>query len=299
MAATRPLVSILLAVHNGEEYLDEAIDSVRAQTLTDWELVIADNASTDATPELCRRAAAADARIRVLTVPEKGKNRAYNHAFDNSTGAYCCFFAADDVLPANSLERRVGVLRDAPDNAFSTCCLQTFSASPRYDGLLFPKDTRQPNYSGGSILFPRRLAEMIFPLPEEQPNEDTWSMLHLRAFGELRHLPEPLYLYRIHVNNSYGYDVPFETKRDGFLRRMAAYRLFERRYGKQDLPFVEEFVRPFIRGLDAAKERDVLRILRVTALGLSSKLLLVFYCSKTLYHIRHRWFRALSGGFQR
>jgi glycosyltransferase involved in cell wall biosynthesis len=299
MSDATPLVSVLLAVHNGASYVVAAIDSIRSQTLTDWELIIVDNGSTDDTLDLCRQRAALDSRVRAFSLPGKGKNRAYNHAFAQSRGAYCCFFGADDILPPESLDRRVKVLLSGPPRAFGTCCLLTISSDPKYDGLLFPRDARQPNFSGGSIMFPRVLAEEIFPLPEAQPNEDTWTQLHLRAFGEVRHVPEPLYLYRIHPDNSYGYDVSFEVKRDGFLRRMQAYRLFYEKYQASDLPFIREAVNPFVQGLDAACDRDVLRILRVRALSLSNKLLLVFYCSKALYSLRHRWFRVFSGGFQR
>src|SRR5688572_3563508 len=59
-----PLVSIGLAVYNGEKYLREAIDSILAQTFTDYELIISDNASTDSTPEICQEYAARDLRIR-------------------------------------------------------------------------------------------------------------------------------------------------------------------------------------------------------------------------------------------
>ena len=56
--------SIGLPVYNGEQFLAQAIESVLAQTLGDFELVISDNASTDATEDICRRYAARDARVR-------------------------------------------------------------------------------------------------------------------------------------------------------------------------------------------------------------------------------------------
>jgi len=59
-----PRVSVGLAAYNGERYLDEAIRGFLAQTFTDFELIICDNASNDRTEEICRAEAARDSRIR-------------------------------------------------------------------------------------------------------------------------------------------------------------------------------------------------------------------------------------------
>jgi glycosyltransferase involved in cell wall biosynthesis len=288
-------VSVLLAVHNGAEFIGAAIDSVIAQSLPSWELIVVSNGSTDETAAICQRQAAADSRIRFFELPEKGKNRAYNHAWLQSRGRFVSFFAADDLLTPDSLAARLEAVEDAGPNGFSTCCLQTFSADPKYDGALFPRQPDRPNYSGGSIFFTRELGNRIFPLPEEQPNEDTWAQLHLRAFGVNRHIPRPLYRYRIHGANSYGYGVPFEKKRTGYLKRMHAYRLFLDRYRDSGLPFVHDEVEPFVRGLDAATEDNILGILRVRGLRLDAKAMLIFYCSKVLYGLRHSSFKAFSG----
>ena len=61
----QPLVSVVTPVFNGGKFLGECIDSVLAQTYTNWEYVIVDNCSTDATLEIAQRYAAADPRIRV------------------------------------------------------------------------------------------------------------------------------------------------------------------------------------------------------------------------------------------
>lgn len=291
-----PTISILLAVHNGARDLREAIESVIAQTYRDWELLVISNGSTDDTVRIAEELAAADARIRVFVLPDKGKNRAYNHGFSQSRGEYLCFFAADDVLVPTSLERRLAAVQGRGARAFSTCCLQTFSENPTYHGVVFPKRITLPNYSGGSIFFSRDLAAMLFPIPVSQPNEDTWTSLHLRAFGENVHVPEPLYLYRIHEGNSYGYGTPFDAKREQYLRRMHAYQLFFDKYRAANVPFVDDEVRPFLQGLAAARQRDVVGVLRARGLRLGTKLVLIMYCSEMLYHLRHTFFRTLSGG---
>jgi glycosyltransferase involved in cell wall biosynthesis len=69
MTAKTPKISIGLPVRNGEEYLEESIDSILAQTFTDFELIISDNASTDRTEAICRAYAAKDRRIRYYRNP--------------------------------------------------------------------------------------------------------------------------------------------------------------------------------------------------------------------------------------
>ncbi len=61
-----PLISIVLPVHNGSQYLAESIQSCLDQTMADWELVVVDDASTDLTPDIVAKFAAADARIRCV-----------------------------------------------------------------------------------------------------------------------------------------------------------------------------------------------------------------------------------------
>lgn len=110
--APAPLVSVLIPVHDGEPFLDEAIQSVRDQTHENWRLVIIDNASTDATPRIAAAHAAQDERITVVhhddLVPVYGNfNRAAGHVAPGSR--YFKFLCADDVLYPDCLRAMVGV----------------------------------------------------------------------------------------------------------------------------------------------------------------------------------------------
>lgn len=286
-------VSILLAVYNGGAYIEEAIESILAQEDSNWELIIVNNGSTDNTQAIIQRYAATDSRIFAFDIKEKGKNKAYNFAFQQSSGDIICFFAADDKLATDSIAKRSSVIKTKND--YSTCCLKTFSEDKDRDGVIFPKKMTNPNYSGGSIMFSRSLASKIFPIPESLPNEDTWTSLHLRAFGINQHLPEALYLYRIHNNNSFGYELSFEDKRKKYLHRMEAFNLFFDKYRNSNNQFILHDVIPFIKGLDFAKSTKILSILFVKDLALKEKLVLIFYCTPILYLIRYKYFKFLSG----
>jgi glycosyltransferase involved in cell wall biosynthesis len=115
MTRSIPLVSIGLPVYNGERYLREAVDSLLAQTFTDFELVLSDNASTDGTAEICREYATLDKRIRyVRNDTNIGLNRNCNQVVRLSVGKYFKLAAADDVCHPELLAKCVKVLDEDP-----------------------------------------------------------------------------------------------------------------------------------------------------------------------------------------
>ena len=80
-ATASPKVSVIVPVHNTAPWLDRCVESVRAQTLRDIEIILVENRSTDASPELCDAYPAADARIRVLHLAEalmRSSSRSHN-----------------------------------------------------------------------------------------------------------------------------------------------------------------------------------------------------------------------------
>jgi glycosyltransferase involved in cell wall biosynthesis len=85
----KPRLSIGMPVFNGEKYLKEALDSILAQTYSDFELLISDNASTDRTEQICREYAAKDRRIRYYRNEKNiGAPKNFNRVFELSSGKY-------------------------------------------------------------------------------------------------------------------------------------------------------------------------------------------------------------------
>lgn len=287
-------VSILFAVHNGAQYLDEAIESVCKQEYVDWELIAVENGSTDNTYDILCEWSKKDTRIKVYSLEERGKNKAYNFAFQQSKSAYLCFFAADDILHRSSLRSRLAPLLETNRFDFSTCLLQTISDDTRYDGIVYPKNKKLPNYSGGSILFNRTLADLVFPIPEFLPNEDVWTSLHLKQYGLGMHVEECLYYYRIHSTNSYGYHSDFVTKRNGFLSRMVAFREFLHRYGTT-LPLNKiVYLERFSNALYACEKMEIVKII-ISRLPIKDKILFIYYCSPLLFSVKQKIFKYISG----
>src|SRR5215510_10355296 len=116
MSESQCLLSVGLAVYNGEEFLDEAIRSILAQTLTNFELIISDNASTDRTSEICQKYVRIDPRIRYhRNEANIGGANNENQTFRMARGKYFRWAAHDDVLAPTLLARCVEVLEERPD----------------------------------------------------------------------------------------------------------------------------------------------------------------------------------------
>jgi glycosyltransferase involved in cell wall biosynthesis len=108
-------VSIGLPVFNGEDYLQEAVDSILGQTFEEFELIICDNASTDRTQEICEAYAMSDARVRYYRNAENiGAIQNWYRTFDLSACEYFASAADDDVYHPEFLRKCVAVLDRDP-----------------------------------------------------------------------------------------------------------------------------------------------------------------------------------------
>ncbi len=113
-----PLVSIGLPLYNEEKHLHGVLDSLLAQTYAGIEVVISDNASTDATGEICREYASRDARIRYHRQPNNlGSSANFNRTLELSRGEYFHWASGHDIHPPGLIEKCIEVLRADPEIA--------------------------------------------------------------------------------------------------------------------------------------------------------------------------------------
>ena len=131
------MVSVLIPCYNLGAYLNDAVESVLAQTCQDFEILIVDDGSTD--PETVRLL---DAYVRprttVYRTPNRGLAAARNLLVQHARGEYLCALDADDRLHPEYLRKTVAALEDNPSLAFVSTRLQTFGADTR----VWPDDTR-------------------------------------------------------------------------------------------------------------------------------------------------------------
>ena len=107
----QPLVSIVLAVYNGENYLEEAIASILNQSYPAMELILVDDGSTDNTPQLLNRYRSC---AQVLTQSNQGQASAQNLGINKARGEYITFLDADDLFCVDKLFLQVQLLKQHP-----------------------------------------------------------------------------------------------------------------------------------------------------------------------------------------
>lgn len=111
-----PRVSMVMPVHNGARWLADAIDSILVQDYGNFELILVDDASRDASPQIMAAAAARDPRIRLVTLKDNvGLPAALNHGFAEARGALHSWTSDDNLLRPAMLGRLVAVLDADPD----------------------------------------------------------------------------------------------------------------------------------------------------------------------------------------
>lgn len=223
-----PRVSVGMPVFNGERYVKAALDAVLAQTFRDFELIISDNASTDATGEICREYAARDSRIRYSRNDENiGSARNGNRTIQLATAKYFKSAHHDDLCAPEFLARCVEVLEQHP--ATILCYPQTRVIDERGDFVSDPADgldLRAPDPVERYRAFHRRFRGgnwWINPMFGVMRTEairktrlegsycasDVVLLSELALLGQFYELPERLLYRRRHPEGS-GYLDPWE-----------------------------------------------------------------------------------------
>jgi glycosyltransferase involved in cell wall biosynthesis len=214
------LVSVVVPVHNGERFLAEALGSITAQRDADVELIVVDDGSTDASPEIAARAVAAHGRGVVHHRPQGGVAAARNTGVGLSTAPFVAFCDQDDVWLEDKLARQVQYLDAHPGVG-----VVRVRQEPFLDGLDAPPAWLVPDKLYGDLggvmpcsgLFRREVFDIVGVFDETKPgSDDTDWILRSRHRGvEVAVLPEILMRRRIHDANL-THEV--EMLRDGYFR---------------------------------------------------------------------------------
>lgn len=138
-AAASPEISVLLPVHNGSDFIEEALRSVMDQTFTDLEILVVDDGSTDDTPEILARLAKEDPRIRIIR-PDHNLRLpgALNLGLDTVRGTYVARMDADDICEPERLARQHAYLQAHPEITLIGCSVTRI----RGDGTPFQVSVR-------------------------------------------------------------------------------------------------------------------------------------------------------------
>ena len=199
-----------MPAYNAAAYLDEAVRSVLAQTFTNFELLIVDDGSTDATPDLLAAHARSDPRVRVLRQPNRGVVAALNRALAECRGRYVARMDADDVSLPHRLEAQVRYLDTHKDVALVGAYVSTIDevGEPLSSVVRFPLTHEALWASIGrrkwvmchpSVMFRREVALASGLYREDfRHAEDVEYFARVMSGSRAATLPEVLLRYRLH-----------------------------------------------------------------------------------------------------
>lgn len=236
------MIDILLALHDGADYLEDFAASLSRQTVRDFQMVVFDDASRDGSAELlrelCSRYGIAIAAMASSPV-SRGVAGAYGEALALSDGEYVCLADQDDRWHPEKLETNLARMREAESRHGKTAPLLVHSdlrVCDRDMNVLHPsffayqrispgrhalKDLLvQNSVTGCTAMMNRALAGAIPGFPAGTVFHDWFIALVAAAFGSIECIPRPLVDYRQHGNNCLGavkYDGSFlaRTMRSG------------------------------------------------------------------------------------
>jgi hypothetical protein len=218
-AAASPRISLSLPVYNGDAYLGEAISSILGQTFNDFELVITDNASIDATEVICRDFARRDRRVHYLRNRENlGAGANFNLGFTSTSAPYFKWCAHDDLLNASYLEACVAALDAHPEASTAYGSLRGIdarSAPTGYSERIIPgiADPRSPlgrfsamirgQYADAAIFGVHRRSSLSrTSLLKSYYGSDCALLAELALLGPLVHVPDAVLHNREHPARS-------------------------------------------------------------------------------------------------
>jgi hypothetical protein len=209
-----PLVSVLMPVYNREKFVDEAIESVLAQDYNSFELVLVDDGSTDASPQILKRWQEKDSRIVVVTAPHnEGIPGALNRGLAHARGKYIARIDSDDVMLPGRLSAQVQCISTRPDVILITSPFEYMDVNGKYvntwksdtphEVVVFLLNFFNIIAGHGQVMYRKEdvLAEggysMDYPSSEDF---DLWVKLLKR--GRIECVPVPAMRQRIHPNQS-------------------------------------------------------------------------------------------------
>lgn len=207
--AASPTISVVLPVYNGERYLAEALDSIFAQTISDFELIAVDDCSTDASGAILADYAARHSNMRVHTNVQNSKLPAsLNNGFRLAQGQWFSWTSDDNILDPNMLERLLAATEDGAGDIYYADfrMIDEDGTVGRSIAVGEPEDMVLGNVVGCCFLYRREVDATLGGYDEGLfgvEDYDFWIRAADHGF-RLRPVREELYSYRRHDQSLTG-----------------------------------------------------------------------------------------------
>lgn len=212
----KPIISIIMPVYKVERYLSQAIDSILAQTMMDFELILVEDGSPDNCGKICDEYAVKDARIHVIHQENQGVSVARNQGLKQATGKYIGFIDADDWVEPIMLERMCQVVV-ATDSDMVICDyreeftdgeiqskIETLSTQTvDYSGISAIKETLMlPSFCCIRIIKRSCISGIEFQKGIKHAEDLLFLILVLDNISKVTYLDQKLYAYRIRCDSA-------------------------------------------------------------------------------------------------
>jgi glycosyltransferase involved in cell wall biosynthesis len=240
----RPLVTVLTANYNYGHYVEQAIESVLAQTYPNFELIICDDGSLDDSVTRITPYTESNARIKLLIKDNAGQASAWNVAYANSNGSIICILDSDDVFAPNKLEEIVNTFQRYPDVGLVIHPMLVIDAAgaelrqvppfPQFEHgwrgpQVLARGGRWNAMYGSALCFRREVAQLVFPIPEQyfKVDADSFIMRIGPLVTSVSSSSYPLTRYRSHGHNSTHANIntdPMDAKQLHLRMELLAYR---------------------------------------------------------------------------
>ena len=215
------MISFIMPAKNASAFIREAIDAVRKTKYEDWEMIVVDDHSTDDTLTILKEIEAEDSRIQVIENDGHGKILALNHGYKLTNGDFIKCIDADDVLAPTFFDfLHVMTQHDAGCHDYYIAntnlkVIGEYSMNKAYFRKSFDDCLKNLISLPRCVwLFKRHIGDTIFPMPDNLPFEDVWFSLIIKKYAgpNIYHVPQPLYYYRQHKNQTFGGVLNFDKQ---------------------------------------------------------------------------------------
>ena len=214
------MISIAMTTYNGEKFLREQIESILKQTVTDWELIVCDDVSTDSTVDILKEYAEKDSRIKVFKNEQNlGFKKNFEKAILLCKGDYIALSDQDDIWLENHLEVLMNNIKGKSaacgnavmidsDGVEKEYCLSEgdgyYSSGNDIDKLFTIMCFRNPFFGAISMYATGRCLNYALPIPDFVKYHDVWFSVVACCLDGLDYTFEPLLKHRVHGKNETG-----------------------------------------------------------------------------------------------
>ncbi len=200
------MVSIIVPVYNAEKYLHDCLTSIEQQTYKNFEVIMINDGSTDASESICAEFSRRDERFLLINQKNSGVCAARTRGIKESRGAIISFIDADDTVERNFIELLYRKMEETgADVAHCDSDIKGKKGHPEWRERLFTKEEIMLGFLNGDFynkvqlkIYKKSIIQDI-PFPEDRPimEDAAWSAMVFENCNSIIRIPEALYHYRI------------------------------------------------------------------------------------------------------